>query len=123
MASFSFNKIELKCECDPDPQLCDLVPNFESMLTPISLPNLDPFSELTLILVPMDLEIQSPILDIHFLLMRNECEFKFFDLEPTIEAKLTFEPKLDFSELVLVHELFILEPKSTIPSSQILLVD
>ena len=31
------------------------------------------------------------ILDSHIPLMGNECEFKFFDLEPTIESKPTFE--------------------------------
>ena len=38
LASFHFNKIELEHECDPDPQLCDSVPIFE---TPVFLPNLD----------------------------------------------------------------------------------
>jgi len=33
LASFSFNEIELEWECDPDPQSCDSVPIFESMLT------------------------------------------------------------------------------------------
>jgi len=123
LVSFPFNKIELECEYDPDPQLYDLVPNFESMLTLVSLPSLDPFPELTLIPVPIDLEIESPILGSHIPLMKNECEFNFFDLEPTIEPKPTLEPKLDFSELVLIHDPFILEPKSTIPPSHILLLD
>ena len=39
LASFSFNEIEL--ECDPDPGPYDSVPIFESMLTPVSLTNLD----------------------------------------------------------------------------------
>jgi len=85
LTSFSFNEIELECECDPDPQLCDLVPNSKTMLTPLSLPNLDPFPELTLIPVPIDLEIESPILDNHIPLMENECESTFVALEPTIE--------------------------------------
>ena len=41
LASFSFNEIEFECECDADPQPCDSVPIFESMLTLVSLPNLD----------------------------------------------------------------------------------
>jgi len=41
LASFSFNEIELENECDPDPQPCYSVPIFESMSTPVSLPNLD----------------------------------------------------------------------------------
>ena len=60
------------------------------------IPNLNPFSELALNSVLIDLENESPILDSHISLMRNEYEFKFFDLEPTIEPKSTLEPKLDF---------------------------
>jgi len=123
LASFSFNEIELECECDPHSQLCDLVPNFEFILTLISLSNLDLFLEPTLIPVPIDLEIESLILDSRIPLMKNEHEFKFFDLDPTIEPKPTFKPKLDFTELVLVPEPFILQPKSIIPPSHILLLD
>ena len=66
LASFHFNEIELDHECEPDPQLCDLVSIFESMLTPVFLPNLDQFSELTFITVPIDLEKESPILDSYY---------------------------------------------------------
>jgi len=38
LASFHFNEIELDYECEPDPQLCDSVSIFESMLTPVSYP-------------------------------------------------------------------------------------
>jgi len=48
-ASFYFNEIELDYECEPDPQLCDSVFIFESMLTPVFLPNLDQFLEPTFI--------------------------------------------------------------------------
>ena len=124
MASFSFNKIELECECDLDPQLCDLVSNFESILTLVSYgSNLDLFPVLTLILVPIDLEIESPILDSHIPLMRKECEFQFLDLDSTLEPKLILELKVEFFELVLVPEPIILEPKLTIPPSHILLLD
>ena len=110
MASFNFNKIELDYECEPDPQLCDSVSIFESMFTPVFLPNLDQFPEPTFIPIPINLEIESPILDSHIPLMEKECE-------------LTLEPKVDFFELVLVSEPIILEPKSTIPLSHILLLD
>ena len=116
-------RLNLNCECDPDLQLCDLVPNFKFMSTPVSLSNLNLFFEPTLIPVPIDFEIESPILDSHIPLMRNECEFKFFDLEPIIEPKPTREHKFDFFKLVLVHELFILNPKLTILLSHILLLD
>jgi len=67
LASFHFNEIELKheCEYDPDPQLCDSIPIFESMLTRVSLPKLDPVPEPTLIPVSIDFEIEPPLLDSH----------------------------------------------------------
>ena len=112
-ASFPFNKIELECECDPDPQPYSVF-IFESMLTPVFLLNLDQFPEPTFILVPIDLEMESPILDSHIPLMRKECEFQFLDLDSILAPKLTLEPKVDFSELVSVPKLFISEPKSSI---------
>jgi len=57
LASFPFNEIKLECECDLDPKLCDFVLNFNLWLTLVSLPNLDPFSEPTLIPVPIVLEL------------------------------------------------------------------
>jgi len=75
VASFHFNKIKLDCEYDTDPQFCNLVPPFESMLTSVSLSDLDPILEPTLILVPIDFEHESPILDSHIPLLENECEF------------------------------------------------
>ena len=74
----------------------------------MSLPNLDPISEPTLILVPIDHEIESLIVDSHSSLMDHECELIFFNLEPTIEPKLTLEPKLDFLEPLLVLNLSFL---------------
>jgi len=56
------------------------------MLTLLSLPNLDQFLEPTFILIPIDLEIESPILDSHILLMGKECEFYFFDLDHLTNA-------------------------------------
>jgi len=41
LASFHFNEIELDCEYDTDPKFCDSVSLFESMLTPVSLSDLD----------------------------------------------------------------------------------
>jgi len=117
LTSFHFKEIELNCECEPNPQLCDSISIFESILTPVFLPNLDPITEPILIPIPIDLEIEPFILDSQILLMDHECELKFFDLETTIEPKLTLEPKLDLShipELVLVPISFILEPKSTV---------
>ena len=44
-------------------------------------------------------------------------------MDSTLEPKLTLEAKVDFPELVLVPEPIILELKSTIPPSHILLLD
>jgi len=95
LASFYFNEIEFEHECELNLQIYDLAPNFESMLTPVSLPNLDPISEPILIPVPTDLEYEPPILNSHISLLRKECESQFFDLDSTLESKLTLEPKLD----------------------------
>ena len=75
MASFHLKKIELEYECDPDPQLCDSVPIFESMLTPVFLPDFDPIPEPTLIYVPIELELKPSILESHILLMGKKYEF------------------------------------------------
>ena len=49
LTSYYFNKIELEHECNTDPQFCDLIPIFESLLTPIFLSDLNHISEQTLI--------------------------------------------------------------------------
>ena len=84
---------------------------------------MDPIPEPTLIPVPIYYEIGSPILDSHIHLIDHKYEFKYFDLEPTLEPNATLEPKLDFSEPVLVPNPIILEPKLITSLSQILLFD
>jgi len=96
LASFNFNEIELDCEYEFNPQLCDLILYFESMLTSVSLPNLDPILELTLIPVPLYYEIGSPSLDSRIHLVDHKYELKFFDLQPPLETNPTLEPKFDF---------------------------
>jgi len=84
------------------------------MLTLISLTDLDPIPETTLILVPINLEHESPILDSHITLMGNECELQFFDLD---EPKWTLNPRLTLSHIlktVLILVSSILEPRSAI---------
>ena len=93
------------------------------MLTPVSLTNLDPIPEPTLIPVPVYYEIGSSNFDSHIHLMDHEYEHKFFDLEPTFESNPIFEPKFDFPAPVLVLSPIILKPKSITSSSQILLLD
>ena len=55
--------------------------------------------------------------------MEKECEIKFFNLDSTLKPKLTLEHKAEFLELVMVLELFISEPKSSIPQNHIFLLD
>jgi len=76
----------------------------------ISLSNLDSITEPTLIPIPIDLEIEPPILDSHILLMDLKCELKFFDLDPTPEPKLTLKPKLDFLSQYWFLNLSFLSP-------------
>ena len=47
------------------------------MLTPVSLPDLDPVLEPTLILAPIELEIEPPILDNHIPLLGKEVNLNF----------------------------------------------
>ena len=74
LASFHFNEIELEDECDTDSQYCDSVPLFESMLTPVSLPDSDLILKPTLIPIPIELEHEPLILDSHIPLLGNECQ-------------------------------------------------
>jgi len=97
LASFHINEIELEDKCDTDFQCCDSFSLFESMLTPVSLPDLDPFLKPTLIPIPIELEHELPMLDNHISLLRNECELEFYDLDQTYEPTLTLEAKLDLS--------------------------
>jgi len=57
LANFHFNEIELDYECEPDPQPCDSVPIFESMLTPVFLSNLNQIPEPIFIPLPINLQI------------------------------------------------------------------
>ena len=86
----------------------------------VSLPNLDQFSDQTIIPVPVNLEIESPNLASHIPLMEEEYEFQ---LDSTLESKLTLEIKVDFPELVIVPEPITLESMLIIPPNHILLLD
>ena len=97
LASFHFNEIELEDECDTNSQCYDSVPVFESMMTPVSLPDLDPIPKPTLIHIPIELEHEPPILDSHIPLLGNEYELQFYDLDQTHEPTPTLEPKFDLS--------------------------
>ena len=96
MASFYFNEIELEQERDPDPQFYDSIPNFESISTPVLLPNLSNIFVSVLIPMPVILELESSILQSHISLRENE----FFGLDPIFEQISTPEPLFDFSQFL-----------------------
>ena len=124
LASFHFNEIELERECELDFQFCDSVPNFKSMLTLVSLTDLDPIPEPAPILVPIDLEHEPPILKSYIPLMEKECEnINYLIWKQLLNQNWLSNPKIIFFELVMVPEPITLEPKSTIPPSHILLLD
>ena len=87
-------------------------------MTPLLLPNLSNL-ESVLVLIPIILELESPILKSYILLWENEygLEFQLLDLNPHPKSISTPERLLDFNhfpELVLV--LVLSEFKSIIPS-------
>ena len=67
-------KIEFEYECDLNPQLCDSILIFESILTLVFLPNFFSIPESILNHVPIHCEIESPISSDHTSLMRKVCE-------------------------------------------------
>ena len=67
LASSHFYDIELNEKCDLDSQICDPVQLSESILTHVLLPNLSNILESVLILTPIILELESPMLS-HILL-------------------------------------------------------
>ena len=83
--SFHFNEIELENECDTNSQCCDSVSFFESMLTVVSLPDLDPILKPTLISIHIELKHEPSILDSYIPLLKNKCELQSYDLDQTHE--------------------------------------
>ena len=68
--------IELNEICDLDSQICDPAQILESILTPVLLPDLSNILETALILTPVILELESPILS-DIPLWENECRLEF----------------------------------------------
>ena len=61
MGSYSFPKIELEHEYDPEPQLGNSILLSDSIMTEVFLPDFMPFPESVLDPVPIHHEIGSPI--------------------------------------------------------------
>ena len=62
LASYLFSEIELEHESDLVPQVGNSISLFDSIMTPISLPDFFSIPESTLNPVPVHCEIKSPIL-------------------------------------------------------------
>ena len=77
-----------------DPQFGGLISLFESMLTLVSLPDLNHIPKSVLTHVSVNFKLESLISQNHIPLMRNEYEPQFFYLDPILEPILTLEPCL-----------------------------
>jgi len=80
LTSYHFNEIELEHDCEPEPQFCDSILIFYLILTHVLLPNmnlpdLNRTPESVLIPLPVNLELESPMLPNH-IPMENEYEPK-----------------------------------------------
>ena len=76
-----------------------------------------PIFEPIIVLIPIDFEIEPPILESHISLMGKECDLQFFDSEPTFEPKLTLKSKLNLSHIGIRtdHSWMQIIPQSHIP--------
>ena len=90
LASFPFPEIELENDYDPEPQLSDSILFPDSIMTPVSSPDFNLFSESTLDPVPVHNEIESPIFEDHIELdqlynfanpIDKLASSQFFDIE------------------------------------------
>ena len=124
LVSYPFPEIELKLESEPESQVGNSISLFDSIMTPIFLPDFFSIPESILNHVPVHCEIESPIFYDHISLMGKVCEHQFFDLDPIFEPILTppFESRLDLSQIHESVSIFVpvpFESKSII--SQIIL--
>ena len=62
LASYPFPEIELEHEYDHEPQISDSILLPDSIMTPVSSPDFNPFPESVLDPVPVHCEIESPII-------------------------------------------------------------
>ena len=101
MVSYSFPKIELELESDPETQVGDSFSLFDSIMISVSLPDFFSILESILNPVPVHCEIESTIFYDHTSLMGKVCEHQFFGLDPIFEpiSTLTFEFRLDMSQI------------------------
>ena len=98
MGSYPFPEIETEPEYDPEPHVSHSISLFDSIMTPISLPNVFSIPKSTNP-VPVHYEIESPISYDHTSLLGKVCEHQFFNLDPIFEPILTLiiDSRLDLS--------------------------
>jgi len=128
LASYPFLEIELHHECDPEPHVSDSISLFDSIMTPVSLPDFFSISESTLNPAPVHREMESPISYDHTSLMGKVCEYQFFGLDPVFEpiSTLIVDSRLDLSQLPESVSVFVpdpLESKSIIFQNHTSLLD
>ena len=99
LASYPFLEIEIKPECDPELPVGNSISLFDSIMTPVSLPDFFSIPESTLNPVPVHREIESPISNDHTSLLGKVCEHQFFGLDPIFEpiSTLIVDSRLDLS--------------------------
>ena len=76
MVSYPFPEIELENEYDHEPQLSDSILLPDSIMTLVSLPDFNLFSESTLDPVPIHNKIESPIFDDHHIKLNQFHTFE-----------------------------------------------
>ena len=99
LASYSFPEIEIELECDPELPVGNSISLFDSIMTPVSVPDFFSIPESTLNSVPVHREIESPISYDRTSLMGKVYEHQFFGLDPIFEpiSTPTFESRLRLS--------------------------
>ena len=112
LASYPFLEIELDLECDPEPHISNSISLFDSIMTPVSLPDFFSIPESTLNPVPVHREIESPISNDHTSFMGKVCEYQFFGLDPVFEpiSTLIVDFQLDLSQLPESVSVFVPDP-------------
>ena len=112
MVSYPFPEIKIEHESDPKPQVGNSISLFDSIMTPVFLPDFFSILKSTLNPVPVHREIKSPISYDHTLLMKKVCEHQLFGLDPIFEPILTLivDSRLDLSQILESVSVFIHAP-------------
>ena len=85
-----------------EPPVGNSISLFDSIMTPVSLPDFFTILESTLNPVPIHRAIESPISHDHTSFMEKMCEYPFFGLDPIFEpiSTLIVDSRLDLSQIL-----------------------